>query len=96
MLGSAVQPALELVLPPGFRRTRAVRARLLASPGRSGVRIHARGERLRQESAALAKLTVAADPALLADLRELLGEENVHLTGEESSGESHVAGVGGG
>lgn len=82
LLSSVAQPALEIVLPRGFRRVRALKLRLLKSPGRSPLRVRARDAERARAAAGLSRLAVTPDDALLADLRSLVGEDNVYLVGE--------------
>jgi DNA polymerase III alpha subunit len=82
LLSSVAQPALEIVLPRGFRRVRALKLRLLKSPGRSPLRVRARDAERAEAAAGLSRLAVTPDDALLADLRSLVGEDNVYLVGE--------------
>jgi hypothetical protein len=76
-------PRVEIQLPAGFRRVRALRLRILKSPGRSplGVRPPAGDRGLSEWAVLLSRLAVTPDEALLQDLRALVGEGNVHVGG---------------
>jgi hypothetical protein len=80
-LSSVVQPALEVVLPIRFRRMRALKLRLLKSPGRSPVRVRGRDAEGTAAAAGLSRFGITVDDALVADLRSLVGEDNVYLAG---------------
>jgi len=80
LLAQVVQPALELTLPAGFRRLRALKLRLLRSPGRSPVHILAPpGLRAAVEAAGLARFGVTLDENLVADMKSFVGEDHVRL-----------------
>ena len=80
-LSSVVQPALEVVLPIKFRRLRALKLRLLKSPGRSPLRVHGRDAEGVAAAAGLSRFGITVDDALIADLRSLVGDDNVYLAG---------------
>ena len=81
-LAQVEQPPLEILLPHGFRRLRALKLRLLKSPGRSPVHVRARsGERAQVAALGLGRLGVTVDDGLLEDLRVLVGSESVRLVG---------------
>jgi DNA polymerase III alpha subunit len=80
LLAQVAQPALELVLPAGFRRLRALKLRLLRSPGRSLVHVVAPpGLRAAVLAAGLTRLGVTPDENLMADLKSFAGEDSVRL-----------------
>ncbi|HWN81885.1 MAG TPA: hypothetical protein VNM87_07305, partial [Candidatus Udaeobacter sp.] len=76
-------PRVEIQLPAGFRRVRALRLRILKSPGRSplAVRPPAGDRALGEWAVLLSRFAVAPDEALLRDLRTLVGESNVLVGG---------------
>lgn len=80
-LSDIAQPALELVLPARFRRVRVLKLRLLQSPGRSPVRVRAQDAEDGAMAAALSRLAVTLDDGLIADLRDLVGDDNVYWVG---------------
>jgi hypothetical protein len=81
LLAQVDLPAIEIQLPRGFRRMRALRLRILKSPGRSPLRVRPpAGDRALGEWAGLlSRLAVTPDEALLADLSVLLGEGHVFM-----------------
>jgi DNA polymerase III alpha subunit len=80
-LSMAEQPVLEVVLPARFRRTRALKLRLLQSPGRSPLRVRGRDAEGRAAATELRQMAVTLDESLISDLRRLVGEDNVILVG---------------
>ncbi len=92
LLAQVAQPALEMVLPRGFRRLRALKLRLLRSPGRSPVHVRASGsERAAAAACGLDRLRVTPDDGLIEELKTLVGFENVRLVGP--AGEQAEPGV---
>jgi hypothetical protein len=83
LLAEADLPGVEIQLPPGFRRIRALRLRILKSPGRAPLRVRPpAGDRALAEWATLlSRLAVAPDEALLADLGALVGDDHVFVAG---------------
>jgi hypothetical protein len=86
LLAQVTLPGIEIRLPAGYRRVRALRLRILQSPGRAPlhVRAPASDPNLKEWAERLSRLAVTPDESLLADLQHLVGEENVSSLGSRS------------
>jgi hypothetical protein len=82
LLAQVDLPVIEIQLPPGFRRIRALRLRILKSPGRSPLRVRPpAGDRALGEWATLlSRLAVTPDEAFIADLSALLDPGHVFMS----------------
>jgi hypothetical protein len=86
LLAQVTLPGIEIRLPAGYRRVRALRLRILQSPGRAPlhVRAPAGDADLKEWAERLSRLAVTPDEPLLLDLQHLVGEENVSSLGSRS------------
>ncbi len=86
LLAQVTLPGIEIRLPAGYRRVRALRLRILQSPGRAPLHVRAPGgdSNLKEWAERLSRLAVTPDEPLLFDLQHLVGEENVSSLGSRS------------